>query len=1094
MEGRVSPVASTDDELRPVISLFADVVGSTSLGERLDPAEVKVLVGECVNRMCDAIEGLGGCVRSYMGDGVAGFFGIDTAREDDVERAARAALEIRRLAAEYSRDVANTWGIAGFSVRVGLNLGRAAVGMVGAKEPQRVALGDCVNVAARLQAAARPGAIVIGRSVAFALEGRFAVRPLGSLQVKGRTGSVEAFELLEEADRSDTPARTPFVAREAELAVLNGALADLRQGRGQVIFLKGDAGIGKSRLLSETCRRAGSDVAWLSGSCDGTDRRMPFEPFVQALRSWLGTSRRSPALETRVRLAARGQEMLGDRFEFCVGHLARLLGVSLNPRTDRSLEGLPADELALSLARAYGEWLVAVARHTPVVLVIDNFAAATPSTVDLACQLLPALDLAPILMVLPIRCDSGAVRTVRAQALTEFGHRYKEVQVGGLADADSKTLARCLDSGGGLDDRLVNLVCERAEGNPLYLEQLVAALADDAPVESDELSVLPNALEALLLSRIDALPSEAQSVLVSAAVLGRVFVRELLESMLSASVVEAALPALLRADIVRERGRVPARYEFRHGLLREAVLSLIPAARWRDLNARAAAALRSWSGFDIERDSQALADYHLGSGSVTDAVECLEYVADRFASVYRTNEAVDLYERCVRELTHSRGWPGALRLVTKAVDLLANQGAFDRAIAITDLVLSASVDDGALVDLLVIRANCLADMRASAEAQAALQEIARASGSRWLPEAILLEGRLALARRDLEAVDAALGRLGELDRLRLPLRFEAMSLAAGVCASRGELDAAERWCLGAEGIAGEMGQVSKQLTARRHTAIVCALKGCTEEAYEIARGVYRDCSRLELRVRKSEAAVDLMHVAHMLGELDEAEAVGRSVLDEGGDADWCDAVVANLACISWELGRYDEARRLASRALASSNYLPTLVSGRLMAIRRTSAVGLDVDFLHMADCYARARTELGEGHDEDDRVVVDARRAECELIAGDMRFATTFADARLQVRDRTAQIDIDRIRLWAVGKTTDAAEALQGLARLVDEAHARRFRLAKGRVLVALGDLSIESASSYLDEAEAIFEECNAAHALAELRQVRARSPVAARA
>src|SRR6266498_1045101 len=173
--------AGHEDEMRPITALFADIAGSTGLGERLGPDEVKALIGECVTRMSGAVEELGGMIQAYMGDGICAYFGVPQAHEDDPERAARAALRILELVGEYGRDIEQAWGITGFRVRVGLNSGPTAVGLVGAADPQTVALGDTTNVAARLQAAADPGTVAVGAAAARRLARSFELHPLGPI-------------------------------------------------------------------------------------------------------------------------------------------------------------------------------------------------------------------------------------------------------------------------------------------------------------------------------------------------------------------------------------------------------------------------------------------------------------------------------------------------------------------------------------------------------------------------------------------------------------------------------------------------------------------------------------------------------------------------------------------------------------------------------------------------------------------------------------------------------------------------------------------------------------------------------------------------
>ncbi len=191
------------DELRPVSVLFADVVGSTPLAERLAPEDYIALIGGCVDRMCRAVEQFGGVIDAYMGDGIAAFFGFPAATEDDADRAASAALSLVEAIDGYAEEVRANWRLPEFNVRVGVNSGQVAIGVVGAAERHPVALGDTLNVAARLQSGAEPGTIVIGGATARKLRGRFLMAPLGHLAVRGREGPVEAWRLL--SARPDRP-------------------------------------------------------------------------------------------------------------------------------------------------------------------------------------------------------------------------------------------------------------------------------------------------------------------------------------------------------------------------------------------------------------------------------------------------------------------------------------------------------------------------------------------------------------------------------------------------------------------------------------------------------------------------------------------------------------------------------------------------------------------------------------------------------------------------------------------------------------------------------------------------------------------------
>ena len=237
--------AAEADELRQVTVLFADLVGSTAVGERLTPEEVKALIGECVSRMARAVEQFGGVVDAFMGDGIAAFFGLPVAHEDDPERAARAALHIVHVVGEYARDIESAWGIADFNVRVGLNSGQVAVGFVGGAKRQLVGLGDTTNVAARLQGVAEPGSVVVGEATARRLSDHFVFEPLGEVSMKGRAEPVSVWHLQRPTRGVEAAAPTPLVGRDAELERLALVRDDLLSGRGQVLLLLGDAGIGR---------------------------------------------------------------------------------------------------------------------------------------------------------------------------------------------------------------------------------------------------------------------------------------------------------------------------------------------------------------------------------------------------------------------------------------------------------------------------------------------------------------------------------------------------------------------------------------------------------------------------------------------------------------------------------------------------------------------------------------------------------------------------------------------------------------------------------------------------------------------------------
>jgi class 3 adenylate cyclase len=650
-----SPSPRSTDELRPITALFADVVGSTSLGERLKPDEVKALIGECVSRMSHAVEEYGGTVQAYMGDGIAAYFGLPKAHEDDPERAARAALRILEVVGQYAHDIRDAWGISDFNVRVGINSGVVGVGMVGGARPQEVGLGDTTNVAARLQSTAEPGTISAGEASARLLAHRFALEPLGETAVKGRQAPVPAWRLVGPRGDEEAGARTPLVGRDGEMERLREIVDELAAGRGQIVSIVGEVGLGKTRLLSEVRGLAGDRVTWLEGRSLSYGGELLYWPFVGMLRDWLGVSEADAELAVRTKLRARMNVAMGPRMDQVLPYLGRLLSVRLEPEVEGHLSQLQPDVLARHVRAAFRTWIEALAASRPVVVAVDDLHWADPSTRELAEDLLDLTDRAPVLVATTFRPDPGSEAwRYRLAVMGEYSHRAVELPLGPLAEEAAGRLAEAIVPGGKLDQWTRKAIVDRAEGNPLYLEELLRALIESGALERKRTwtltvshqELLPPALETLLVARIDRLPPEVRRLAQVAAVVGREFPVRIVERVEGATGLEGEIAVLLRADVIRELRRYPElEYTFKHGLLQEAVLSTLPPATRRDLYAQVAAAYEEL--FPAEEHLPRLAHYYALSRDHPKALAYLERAAERASGLDARSQADELWSRAL---------------------------------------------------------------------------------------------------------------------------------------------------------------------------------------------------------------------------------------------------------------------------------------------------------------------------------------------------------------------------------------------------------------------------------------------------------------
>ncbi len=643
--------------MRPITALFADIVGSTGLGERLGPDEVKALVGECVTRMSRAVEEFGGVVQAFMGDGICAYFGVPSAHEDDPERGARSALRIIGVAVDYAAEVKAAWDIEGFNVRVGLNSGPVAVGVVGGEDSQTVALGDTTNVAARLQSAAEPGTIAIGPGTASRLAERFVLEPIGDITVKGRTEPVMASRLVGPRPAAEPPSRTPLVGRDAELARLEGAVADLHAGRGQVLLLVGDAGLGKTRMLAELRHLSGEDATWLEGRCVSYGAGTPYGPFVELLRTWLGAEEADAELAVRMKLRARAGALLGVQADRVLPYLGLLLSVRLDPDVERDLLALSADDLAEGMQEAFVTWAEALARARPLILAVDDLHWADATTRGLAERLLSVTDRAAVMLAMTLRPDPGSEGwALRLEAQTRFAHRVAEIPLLPLTPDASRALIEALVPPGLVGESVKDELVAKAEGNPLYVEELLRALLEAGgdrkrtwTITPSTAAELPPALEALLVARIDRLAPGARRLAQVSAVVGREFPVSVAAGVAGSENADRDIGELLRSEIVRELRRFPElECTFRHGLLQEAALSTLTPTTQRELYGRVGHAMEVYLAEQGDERFERLAFYFYRSAEPAKALEYLDRAAEHAIEVEAPTRAEQLWTRGVR--------------------------------------------------------------------------------------------------------------------------------------------------------------------------------------------------------------------------------------------------------------------------------------------------------------------------------------------------------------------------------------------------------------------------------------------------------------
>ena len=629
-------------ERRVVSVLLADVAGSTRIAEQLGAERSKFLFDEVVRLMAGEVKRFGGTVAQLTGDGLYALFGVPSAHEDDAGRAVRAALAIQVALAGYGGEVREAYGVE-LAARIGVNTGPVVLLAEEASAEERYnALGDTVNVAARLQQHAEPGGVVIGPVTARQVEDAFEFESLGGLELKGKAYVVEAFRVAGEREAAGRRS-SPLVGREAELVVLDEVLGDLIEGMGAIVAITGEAGIGKSRLAAEARARFEDRVHFLGAQGLSYAQDVPYYPLRELLRGFLELGVGDPEARVRLELKTRLAAVTGGRAEEYYAFLASLLGLVLEDDVRERLQTLARDSVQRQTHEAVTAVLRALSRERPLCVVLEDLHFADEPTLELCEELLSLADEESVTLLLLYRPDPDLRSWDLGEAARRrYRHRFRELALGPLDPEQGASLAASA-AGEELTAGLASELAERTGGNPLFLEE-----AAREAVERADGAVVPAAIQEMLQARLERLAPGSREVAAVASVVGRSFALPLLERLVVPERLQPALSELQRFDLVVEEHRRPTReYRFRHGLVQEAAYATLLDQRRRDLHRLVGEALEDLHGEELSEAYGLLGRHFAEADEPEKAARYLLEAGDAARAVYADEEAISQYRHAL---------------------------------------------------------------------------------------------------------------------------------------------------------------------------------------------------------------------------------------------------------------------------------------------------------------------------------------------------------------------------------------------------------------------------------------------------------------
>ncbi len=648
--------ASIEGERKLVTVLFADVAGFTAMAEKLDPEDMHAIMDGCFTILMDEIHNFEGTINQFTGDGVMALFGAPLAHEDHAQHACYAALAIQKKLKDYSGEIQKRFGME-FRMRIGLNSGPVVVGAIGDDlRMDYTAVGDTTNLSARMESLAEPGTIRVSGNTVKLVREYFRFRALGATHIKGKLEPQETFELsgtsrvTSRLDASAALGLTTYAGRREEMAVLTESHESVLAGHEQVVGVKGDPGVGKSRLIFEWKRSLGGRLAYFEGRCVQFGKSMAFLPLREILRTYLDCGDDDTPQSVTQKIKHRF-ETLGLESDHALAAFQDLLALPVESQT---WPALPPNERKEKTFEALRDFLLYASRKDPLVIVVEDLHWIDKASEAFLDFLIEALNGTAILLLL----------IYRPEYRHDWVNRpcFREITLAQLPRETGTEVIGSILGNASTDPALMHFVLQRTDGNPLFMEELTRTLLENGSIRmesgsyrldrSADSAKIPETIHGIIAARMDSLDDEVKRLIQLAAVIGRDFAHQVLQTIIERREnLDAGLEILQEMGFIYRKSHYPElAFTFKHALTQEvAYKSLLRHQRARD-HSHVAGAIERLNAQRIDESYEVLAYHYDRSEDAQKAYEYLRLSGEKAIRTHFLWEAYDYFKKALAAL------------------------------------------------------------------------------------------------------------------------------------------------------------------------------------------------------------------------------------------------------------------------------------------------------------------------------------------------------------------------------------------------------------------------------------------------------------